>query len=159
MLLETGGWWVDMDTVCLKPFDFPADYVISSEMCRGAAVMDLAALRVPPGSALAQYMWDVCEAKDPGRLRWGETGPRLLAEAVRHCGLEEFIQPVETFCPVDYEDWESVILRGDLELEPGAFAIHLWNEMWRDSATDKDCVYPAHCLYSKLKARYSGSYR
>src|SRR4051794_37495980 len=27
LLLEKGGWWVDLDTVCLQPFDFEAPYV------------------------------------------------------------------------------------------------------------------------------------
>ena len=35
LLLERGGWWVDTDTVCLKPFDFPEQYVFSSEISKG----------------------------------------------------------------------------------------------------------------------------
>ena len=31
LLLDVGGWWVDTDTVCLRPFDFASDYVFSSE--------------------------------------------------------------------------------------------------------------------------------
>ncbi|MFV0329293.1 MAG: glycosyltransferase [Dysgonomonas sp.] len=32
MLYKLGGWWVDMDTVCLRPFDFDEDFVFSSEV-------------------------------------------------------------------------------------------------------------------------------
>src|SRR6185369_14164179 len=31
LLLERGGWWVDTDMVCLKPFDFADEYVFASE--------------------------------------------------------------------------------------------------------------------------------
>src|ERR1043166_3453429 len=31
LLLERGGWWVDTDVVCLKPFDFADEYVFASE--------------------------------------------------------------------------------------------------------------------------------
>jgi len=27
LLLERGGWWADTDTICVKPFDFPEEYV------------------------------------------------------------------------------------------------------------------------------------
>ena len=38
LLLERGGWWVDTDTVCLKPFDFSEEYVFSSEMGTGTGI-------------------------------------------------------------------------------------------------------------------------
>ena len=31
LLLERGGWWVDTDTVCLRPFDFDEPYVFGSQ--------------------------------------------------------------------------------------------------------------------------------
>jgi len=31
LLQLRGGWWVDLDLICLKPFDFESDYVFSSE--------------------------------------------------------------------------------------------------------------------------------
>jgi hypothetical protein len=155
LLLESGGWWVDMDTVCLRPFDFDTEYVVSSEMHAGASVIDNAALKAPRGSALAEYAWSVCESKDPKSLRWGETGPRLLAEAVQHCGLAQYVRPPETFCPVPYRAWESV-LSPDLKLNfgPETHAVHLWHELWRTAGQDKDARYPAGCLFETLKARY-----
>src|SRR5258708_32444629 len=31
LLLQKGGWWADTDLICLRPFDFPAEYVFPSE--------------------------------------------------------------------------------------------------------------------------------
>ena len=31
LLLQNGGWWADLDLICLKPFDFKTGYVFSSE--------------------------------------------------------------------------------------------------------------------------------
>src|SRR5712692_1793699 len=31
LLLQNGGWWADLDLICLRPFDFKAEYVFSSE--------------------------------------------------------------------------------------------------------------------------------
>ena len=156
LLLENGGWWVDMDTVCLQPFhSIAAEYVISTEMHAGSPVIDIAALKAPAGSALAEYAWNVCQSKDPQTLRWGETGPQLLAEAVRQCGLISYVRPPATFCPVPYRDWQSVLSpEAELSFGPETYAIHLWHELWRSSGQDKNAHYPAGCLFEKLKARY-----
>ena len=29
LLFEHGGWWADVDTICLKPFDFSEQYVFA----------------------------------------------------------------------------------------------------------------------------------
>jgi hypothetical protein len=158
LLLERGGWWVDLDTVCLQPLHFESEYVFSSEVVNGVAVIDAAAIHAPPGSPWAQYAWRVCESKDVTRLVWGETGPRLLAEAVAHCGLLDYVRPPETFCPIGYADWESASdPQAFREFGPEVFAVHLWNEMWRRSGKDKDANYPAGCLWERLKSRYLGS--
>jgi hypothetical protein len=160
LLLETGGWWVDMDTVCLRPFDFETEYVVSSEIHAGAPVIDIAALKVPPASALAEYAWGICQSKDPQALRWGETGPRLLSEAVHHCGLTQYVRPPVTFCPVDYPDWISVLSpEAGHDFGQETYAVHLWNELWRDGGQDKDADYPAGCLFERLKTRYLTSNR
>lgn len=31
LLLKIGGWWVDTDVICLKPFDFTTEYIFCSE--------------------------------------------------------------------------------------------------------------------------------
>ena len=46
--------------------------------------------------------WRTCEAADVGSLAWGETGPRLCAEVVAANGLQSFVQPAETFCPISW---------------------------------------------------------
>lgn len=158
LLLDRGGWWVDVDTICLRPFDFAEEYVFSSEVHQGAEVIDSAAMKAPQGSEFAEYAWGVCNAKDPKKLVWGETGPRLVAEAVERCRLHQYVRSAATFCPIPFRKWESVLEPDHLQEFAGdVFAVHLWNEMWRDSGRDKDAAYPAGCLYERLKSRYLGS--
>ena len=84
LLLERGGWWADTDTICLKPFDFPDEYVFSTEINhRGREVVNNGVIKAPAGSVVMAYAWDVCQTKNPARLVWGETGPRLMAKAVK----------------------------------------------------------------------------
>jgi mannosyltransferase OCH1-like enzyme len=156
LLLERGGWWADTDIVCLKAFDFPDEYVFSSEINnRGVEVVASGIIKVPAGSGIMAYAWKVCESKNPNRLVWGETGPKLMTKAVRKFSLKGYKKNSRVFCPVDYEEWQTV-LQPDvgLSLDHRTFAIHLWNEMWRLAGQDKNAQYHESCLYEKLKRTY-----
>jgi mannosyltransferase OCH1-like enzyme len=156
LLLERGGWWADTDTICLKPFDFPDDYVFSSEIdYKGREVVNAGVIKTAPGSEIMAYAWGVCQKKDPPRLVWGETGPRLMAKAVKKFALGKFKKSYQTFCPVDYEQW-SMLVQPNLHLhfDDCTYAIHLWNEMWRAAGQDKNAPYHPTCLYERLKEDY-----
>lgn len=156
LLLEAGGWWVDLDTICLKPFTFDRQYVFAAEHTpqgNEAAVPGI--MFTPPASKVMQYAWESCKSKDPAQLKWGETGPQLLQEAVRHCGLQRYVLPASSFCPVPWFRWMDLILPGrPLTFGPTTYAIHLWNEVWRQLSMDKNEAYAPHCLYEHLKVRY-----
>ena len=156
LLLERGGWWADTDTICLKPFDFPSEYVFSSEINhRGREVVNNGAVKAPVGSRMMAYAWDVCQKKNPARLVWGETGPRLMAKAVKKFGLDKFTTDHHVFCPIDYEEWRKVLLPGfELLSDEPTYAIHLWNEMWRLAGQNKNAQYDQNCLYENLKRTY-----
>ena len=156
LLLERGGWWADTDIVCLKPFDFPEDYVFSSEIDhQGVEVVTSCTIKVPAGSNLMAYTWNVCNKKSPARLVWGETGPRLMAKAVRKFSLKRYKKGSRVFCPVNYQEWQRVLEPdSQILLDDRTFAIHVWNEMWRLAGQDKNAEYEPGCLYEKLKANY-----
>src|SRR5882724_3783872 len=74
LLVERGGWWVDLDTVCLQPFSFPDDYVFASHLQKdGNQIVCSGMIKAPPQSAFCDYAWHVCQSKDLARLEWGET--------------------------------------------------------------------------------------
>ena len=156
LLLERGGWWVDTDTVCLKPFDFHEAYVFSSQLSSwGFEVVNSGVIKAPAGSRMMAYAWGVCQAKDPARLVWGETGPKLMARAVRKFSLGKYKKPHYAFCPIDYPEWHHVLKAGaEISLDDKTYAIHLWNEMWRAAGQDKNAQYPETCLYEELKRSY-----
>lgn len=155
LLLERGGWWVDTDVICLQPFDFATEYVFASEISEGQEVANSGVIKAPASSPAMAYAWQVCREKNVETLMWGETGPRLIGEAVRLYSLENFRQEAQVFCPLSYSEWDKV-------LEPSAvwtfdkttYALHLWNEMWRRARVDKNQTYHPECLYEELKKRY-----
>lgn len=155
LLLERGGWWADADVVCLRPFDFDGEHVFGAELAPGEVVVGSGIIRAPAESRAMKYAWRVCAAKRTDELRWGETGPRLVQEAVRECGLEGSVMPFEVFSPLCYSEWRRVLEPGGVgEFGPATHAVHLWNEMWRRAGEDKDASFHPDCLYERLKAKY-----
>jgi hypothetical protein len=161
LLLERGGWWVDMDTVCLSAFGFSEPYVFSSEIAaagpnkEAGSCANTGAIRAPAGSELMRYCWDYCDRADNSALMWGETGPKLFGHAIKNYALNEYIQPPHVFCPVPFDQWNRVLAPGlEWDFCSETRAIHLWNEMWRRNNCPKDGSYDPTCLYERLKLCY-----
>ena len=152
LLFERGGWWTDLDVVCLKPFDFSEEYVFSSEISAGKEVTTNGVIKAPVGSAALAHAWSVCQTKKPDKLVWGETGPRLMGEAVRKYCLDKYQKPYYIFCPIS--DWRKLIEPYVAALHEGAYAVHLWNSMWQLGKQDKDATYHPACIYEQLKTKY-----
>lgn len=155
LLYERGGWWVDTDIVCLKPFDFPEEHVFATEMCAGLEVVSSGVIKAPAGSVAMGHAWEVCQTKNPEQLVWGETGPKLAAESVRKYSLEQYAKSYDVFCPLGYIEWHQV-LEPEMQalVKENTYSIHLWNEMWRSANQDKNSRYPDNCFYEQLKRRY-----
>ena len=156
LLLERGGWWADMDAICLRPFVANQEYVFSSERdAQGRQFVNNGVLHAPAGAEILQQAWDICQAKDPAALQWGETGPTLLQSLVHKLHLWEHIEDAETFCPIPPHRFLDVVLPG----RPVVFgeetkSVHLWNEMWRRYDLPKDEAYAPLSLYEQLKQQY-----
>lgn len=151
LLYERGGWWVDADMVCVRPFAFGGEHVFASELSKGTVHVSSGAIRAPRGSEVLGWAAEVCAAKDPSTLRWGETGPSLVAQAVERFGLGDAVQPPEVFCPLAYTEWHRALDAEPPALPAETAAVHLWNEMWRRDGRDKDALYDPRCLYERLK--------
>jgi hypothetical protein len=158
LLYERGGWWVDTDAVCLQPFEFEEPYVFASEPSSSGDVATSSFMKAPAGSPAFSFAWEYCRARAPGELSWGETGPSLVAQLVSSFSLQSFQHPSEVFCPLGYVDWKQVT---DPDATPHfggtTRAVHLWHELWRREAWDKDRDYPPACLYETWKRRYLGN--
>jgi len=155
LLFERGGWWADTDIVCLQRFDFSEPHVFATEICEGQELVTSGIIKAPSGSEAMGYAWEMCQTKDPTKLRWGETGPKLAQAAVKRYSLQRYVKTASVFCPLGYLDWHKVLeAKSEELLDEDSYAIHLWNEMWRGAGQDKNAAYPESCLYEQLKQRY-----
>ena len=158
LLLDRGGWWADTDLICLKPFDFPSEFVFSSQFSVGRQMVNIGAIKAPAGSEIMKYCWDVCQSKDPTKLYWGETGPELMEAAVDRYSLQESVQHWRTFCPIGFREWRDVLDPRADGLDDTSYAVHLWHEMWRAAGQDKNTHYHPGCLYERLRRQYLGAH-
>ena len=160
LLLDHGGLWCDADIVCLRPFDFAAEYVVARERIpphaspAGAAEkMNPCVLKAPRNSRVMLECYAICTELDKNALRWGETGPNLVTQRFARHRLEEHSLPPGAFCPIDFWEVEKLVAPAAPAIA-GAHALHFWNEVWRYNAMDKDGTYPADSLYETLKRRH-----
>lgn len=153
LLLERGGWWSDLDVVCLGRLEFGAEHVVAHERSPSAGVLVGTALfRAPAGSPLMEYCWRESAAVDRSTVTWGQIGPHLLTRAVATVGVPELVLAPEAFFPVDF--WQVWRLVLDREVPAGSHALHLWNSQWRQHRLDPDAIYDSASIYELLKRRH-----
>jgi hypothetical protein len=156
LLYRHGGYWVDMDMLCLKPFDFEDDVVFGCEHSEAASI---GVLRLPAGHPIAGEMLSL--AKDPNRiignerfkvklkkwlrhhllfgstlgLRWGEAaGPKAFTWILKKHDCFQLGKPFTYFYPIDPLNWRCLFdatLKGEDALYRTTYAVHLWNELLR----------------------------
>ncbi len=137
LLLENGGWWADADIICLRPFDFAESIVFASERSVEKNQITNAVMKLPRGHVVAQQCYEAARREDFSKLIWGKTGPALLSRIVSENKLEKFAKSPETFCPLNYWEWESLLSQDSKLLQQltagKSYAVHLWHELWRRS--------------------------
>jgi hypothetical protein len=142
LLLDRGGWWTDLDVVCLRPLNFNSRYVLGTEgMQRGGRHVSSCLIKAPKGSPAMAWCWEECRKTSPEQAQqpWGRSGPALLAQAVKKFQLDKHQLDTELFCPVSW--WEArkfVTPNVELSLPSNACAVHLWNERWQQERLPKN---------------------
>lgn len=180
LLRKKGNWWVDTDVICLKYFDFASETVISSSYeAEWGVLSNTCVLKLPQNSSLLDYLIKVSESKDLLKIGYGEIGPNLLQTAVAELDYNSSVVSYEAFCPITWRAVRKIVYKPEpltpkrtIEeikntirpyvyplTKPGkvtrnSYAVHLWNEIWRQNQFDKNASFDRNCLYEKLKRRY-----
>jgi len=144
LMRQKGGWYSDMDTVCLRPWDF-AEEVVFGEQSRDS--LGAGILKFPAGHPMAAAMTDACahpnkiqpwdneertrrKRKRQRKLRfwqnphkqqeWGESGgPDGLSLAAPYFNVRHIAQPADVFFPVYFASWYYCIQGGPFYDELG----------------------------------------
>ena len=122
LLATRGGFWVDMDYVCLRPFDFPADIVFAPDDDTGyfAGVVKFPARH----ECMTELAAACANTKHREKIRYA-TFYHMLTPEIRRLKLESHAVPISTFFPLE-SDPVSLIFEsgggggGDLASAPTA---------------------------------------
>ena len=176
LLCIRGGFWVDTDVICIKPFDFGDELIIGKEAHNVAcsAVIGgqnelITAMRDACRSYPKVMPWDNKKAhlrKLKQRLLmhgrrnagWGEVGgPPALSAALKYFDLFKKAKPHTYFYPIHHANWDSVFdhtFADGFPINKETYCIHLWNEMLSRSNIDKNANFPPNSLIEQFKRKH-----
>ena len=164
-LLNKGGWFVDLDNVCLMPYDFPEEYIFYRDA--NYSTITFAVAKSPANSPLMQYCYNLLDRLSPAELAampYQACGPELMKHAVPQFGLDQFAKSGYTFDPIRWDRTADLVNPNAKWNLTRSYSAHLFHGAWNGgcqawavkgaSILNTDGAYPEGCLYEKLKRRY-----
>jgi Alpha 1,4-glycosyltransferase conserved region len=137
LLLDRGGWWVDLDVVCTGEPLSDVDVALAPEDDK---YVNGAIIKFPPGHPAMAYAYS-CSAAIGANMAWGECGPSLMTKLVPMFRLEPALMPRRSFYPIHWREASKLIDPAHREYVEnqirGAVFVHLWNEKFRRANYDK----------------------
>jgi hypothetical protein len=169
-MLMHGGWYVDMDSVCLRPLDFSSEYVFGSCGCdfqykpvdinssSEGCFIGSAFIKVPANNAIMEHCRDCVEKWITSEQIYDEP-MRIVQRSVSKFNLSKQVQPPVVFDPVPYWRLVDVVnpaCSWDLKK---AYVVHLSRSGWKGGSAahpelEVDRAYHEGCLYERLKQLY-----
>jgi len=140
MLYELGGWWVDMDVTCLKPFEIKNSYFFRhhwSNLTVGNAI------KVPPKSHVMKMCYErYSKELNSENTDWHKS-TRILSECVYDCKLSGCVK--YGFANLDHSEELEEYIKTDCKLPPMWMMIH-----WCNSCVDLDEMHRDSALFNLL---------
>jgi hypothetical protein len=153
LLAKFGGWWVDMDMVCLSD-DFESFETFFALEEPGK--INNAMLRFP--SQHVAMLTCLEQATLLGQnIGWGMTGPQLITKVLSELNLSDSAQPPHSCYPIKWTKYLDLfdpkmrtLVEQRTELSIG---VHLWNEMIRRTGVNKFKAPPTGSFLDSLFER------
>lgn len=158
LLYDHGGWWVDLDVVCLQPFDFAEQYVIGSAKSpvTDEQKVNSCVLKMPKKSLELKYcLEEYAKHKNGDNIEYGGLGPKLLHEIVKKFKKNEYVKSWKTFCPINWWEVDKIVRPNyDFQITLDMYSIHLYNVKWEEKGYDKNMKYDEISIFEQLKKFY-----
>lgn len=156
LLFDRGGWWCDLDEVCLKPFQADSEYVFSTQYGVNEDRIVSGVIKAPRDAELMKYCFDACASACHDIRGWNDVGPDLLSKMVQKFSLTSFAKAAGVFCPVPSTNWFEILTPGRLLSFPSdPWGVHLWHELWRRNNIDPNEEFAPTCLYQSLRNKFA----
>ena len=129
LLYQRGGLYVDLDVLCLKPYEFNEQFVFSEQMDSGwdYHVATCILYSENKGERIFEDWSDWIIAKKNKTITHGDLGPNLFTKLIVNNKLERYVLPKEYFCPVDWESYKDIF-----KYKSDSYGVHLFRSLWDD---------------------------
>ena len=180
LLHKKGGFWADTDMICVRPFKFEEDIVISSEPNYKYKKHKITSsfIKLKKDSEATQEGINIQKKHKveilSGRIEWS-SGPRTVNDVVSKYNLAKYVLPWRVTCSCNWSHIKSIVEPNyrprngimsiffkskppynNLNKLPKIMCcIHLWNEMWVRKNMDKNETFDYNSLYEQLKRRHN----
>lgn len=145
LILETGGWWVDMDVLYTGHGIPETNQFFGFQSPNGT--INCAIVKFEKGGEIARRCLEAAERCGTD-VSWGETGPDLFTRVLRDQNVAQLASPAEYAYPVSWEEALWTYLPGKraeieerIERNRAPF-LHLWNEVLSRAGLQKDIAPP-----------------
>lgn len=158
LLYDTGGWWVDCDVFCLRPFDVDVPYVFATEAFHyyGEKALRIcnAVIKMPKKSQLGRFiLLDILrrlKEDRPEDIPWTEIGAKILDRHITSLDLTKYIVSNEVFCPNDFENYKDLTEKTCVAFHEDTYGVHLWNKMWEWNNDEPLTSPKQHSFFGKI---------
>ncbi len=176
LLYEKGGYWVDLDLIATRKFDFKERYVFASERTIQEGLMKLkepyvyqiCVLKGPKGSKFFKELYEKCMTKQKvsGHKNKDKTKyMRIMRDLVDEYDYSKYVKSPETFCNLDWWYAKDAFMplekyRPKYGVKPQnlknmftkTYTIHLWRNLVTNKYNlDLNAKYDEKSLWEKIK--------
>jgi hypothetical protein len=169
LLRQRGGWWVDMDVICLQPVTFPTPNIVATSLEWQYGVLPNSnVLRFEPGHPFLEHAIRLYKASKIEYL----IGVKAVQQTAEDFADPALLAPPEAFNPISWRyvkyitgveegPWHPRRIKRMLgitppvgRITPNSWMLHLWNEVWTQSGLDREATYHPDSIFERLKQRY-----
>ena len=165
LLLKKGGWWADIDSVCLRNLDtIENEVVLTQEDIYGPSnpspeyrretvepFCTNAFIRFPAGHPIMAWLVGECAKRE--HLDYLATGPTLTTEAMKKFGITPL--PSVCFNYLNWWEWNRLFSVPAFEVPSEAYAIHMYRYTLRHNKMYNSGDVPANSFYGKMRRKYA----
>lgn len=132
LLFNSGGWWSDLDVICLSPWNIPQRIVIYSEYLNSIVSPMATVLKFPPLHE-AMHSCYAYSLKHAGKKQhWGQTGSVLLKASVKAFHLQDSLATPVWFGWVNSYNAKERLFAGE-EIPEQVYGVHLFRQYWKEN--------------------------
>ena len=173
MLYDKGNYWVDLDMIALKKFDFKDEYVFSSERTMQSGpfasylplVPNIGVIKAPKGSQFFLDAYNKCSEfnkknNNKDKLKY----MKMLRKMIVKKDMMKYVKPPEVFCNLDWWHAREAFENHNSYPEKyavkppsvnshfnGPYTVHFWRDKVHNVyGLDLDDKYDNNCLWEKM---------